>query len=78
MLSTKVHCKQDIQDSINGSKEIISAFGVKSMGLFGSFVKNSVTDLSDVDLLVEFIPNKKSFDNFIELAFYLKDFSVEK
>jgi predicted nucleotidyltransferase len=27
---------------------------------------------SDVDLLVEFIPEKKSFDNFMELSFFLE------
>lgn len=73
MLSTKVHSKQEILNSINESKVAISTFGVKSIGLFGSFVKNSATDLSDVDLLVDFMPNKKSFDNFMDLAFYLED-----
>lgn len=73
MLSTKVHSKQEILNSINESKVAISAFAVKSIGLFGSFVKNSATDSSDVDLLFDFMPNKKSFDNFMDLAFYLED-----
>jgi len=73
MLRTKVHSKQEILDSINESKVAISAFGVKSIGLFGSFVKNSATESSDVDLLVDFNPTKKSFDNFMGLAFYLED-----
>lgn len=73
MLKTKVHSKQDILDSITESKDIISTFGVKSIGLFGSFVRNSATELSDVDLLVDFRPSKKSFDNFMDLAFYLED-----
>ena len=73
MLSVRVHSKQDILDSINESKVVISAFGVKSIGLFGSFVKNSATDNSDIDLLIDFNPNKKSFDNFMDLAFYLEN-----
>jgi hypothetical protein len=28
---------------------------------------------SDVDILVEFDPQRKSFDNFMDLAFYLDD-----
>jgi uncharacterized protein len=73
MISTKVHSKQDIFDAIYESKDIISTFGVKSIGLFGSFVRNSATETSDVDLLVDFKPNKKSFDNFMDLAFFLED-----
>jgi predicted nucleotidyltransferase len=73
MISTKVHSKQDIFDSIYESKDTISTFGVKSIGLFGSFVRDSATEKSDVDLLVDFNPNKKSFDNFMDLAFYLED-----
>jgi hypothetical protein len=46
MLRTKVHSKQEILDSINESIVAISAFGVKSIGLFGSFVKNSATESS--------------------------------
>jgi len=55
------------------SQDIISAFGVKSIGLFGSFVKDSASGTSDVDLLIDFNPDKKSFDNFMDLAFYLED-----
>lgn len=73
MQKAKVHSKKEILDSLNESQDIISAFGVKSIGLFGSFVKDSASDNSDVDLLVDFNPNKKSFDNFMDLAFYLEE-----
>ncbi|MEI6179866.1 MAG: nucleotidyltransferase family protein [Chloroflexales bacterium] len=42
-------------------------------GLFGSFVRNESRPDSDIDILVEFHPTKKTFDNFIQLAFYLED-----
>jgi len=58
MQKAKVHSKKEILDSLNESQDIISAFGVKSIGLFGSFVKDSASDNSDVDLLVDFNPNK--------------------
>lgn len=51
----------------------IRAFGVKRVGLFGSFVRNEPTPESDVDLLVEFAPGKKTFHNFMELGFFLED-----
>jgi len=59
----KVQTKQDIFDSLSENKGAIKSFGVKSLGLFGSFVKNTQTDISDVDILVEFEPEKKTFDN---------------
>jgi len=48
-------------------------FGVKSLGVFGSFAKGTPRNDSDVDILVEFQPGKKTFMNFIHLAFYIKE-----
>lgn len=53
-------------------KEII-AFGVKRLGLFGSFVRGQQDDSSDVDLLVKSHTGRKTFDAFIQLAFFLED-----
>ena len=51
----------------------IKALGVKRLGLFGSFVHSRQRGKSDVDLLVEFEPDQKSFDHFMELSFSLED-----
>lgn len=48
----------------------ISEYGVKKIGLFGSFAKGSSHKESDLDFLVEF--KEPSFDNFINLANYLE------
>jgi len=48
-------------------------YGVQQYGLFGSFVRNEPRQNSDVDMLVEFEPGKKTFDNFMNLAFFLED-----
>ena len=69
----RVNSKQDIYDSIAGNRAVFNNYGVKSISLFGSFVKNSSNENSDVDLLVDFLPDKKSFDNFMDLAFFLED-----
>jgi len=73
MLITKVNTKKDIQDSIAESHSILNGLGVKSIGLFGSFLRDEAQKDSDVDLLVDFHSGKKSFDNFMELSFYLED-----
>ncbi len=54
------------------SKEIKN-YGVTSLGLFGSFVRNTANDSSDIDLLVEFDPKQKTFDNFMDLSFFLEN-----
>jgi len=51
----------------------LETFGVKRLGIFGSFVHDQHADESDVDVLVEFEPGRKTFDNFMHLAFYLEE-----
>ena len=58
---------------LNNHNMEIKAFGFKSLGLFGSFVRGNANIDSDVDLLVDFIPGQKNFDNFIGLSFYLEE-----
>lgn len=51
----------------------IKAYGVRHLGLFGSFARGTaIHPASDVDLLIEFEPGRKTYDNFMELAFYLE------
>lgn len=52
-------------------KEIKKKYGVKKIGVFGSYVRGEQTETSDVDLLVEF--EKPTFDNFMDLLFFLED-----
>lgn len=65
--------KQEIFDRISDNRAAIGALGVHRFGLFGSFVKSEQSDNSDVDLIVEFKPGAKSFDNFMRLSFLLED-----
>jgi len=58
---------------INENKDNIKKFGVKSIGLFGSYAINKQKKESDIDLLVEFIKGKKTFDNYMDLKFYLEN-----
>jgi predicted nucleotidyltransferase len=73
MFFTKANTKKEIQHAILDSNDVLNRLGVKSIGLFGSFVKNTVRDDSDIDLFVDFLPGQKSFDNFMELAFFLEE-----
>jgi predicted nucleotidyltransferase len=65
--------KQKIIDAICQSRKQLSFLGVKSIGLFGSFVRGQAGAKSDVDILVEFDSSKKTFDNFIDTCFLLEE-----
>ncbi len=69
----KVKTKDDIVHRILGAQQQLALLGVRCIGLFGSFVRSEQTDSSDIDLLVEFLPEKHSFDNFMDAAFLLED-----
>ncbi|HDP25252.1 MAG TPA: nucleotidyltransferase [Deltaproteobacteria bacterium] len=69
----QVTTKDDIITRILGEKEQLVRFGVVSIGLFGSFVRGDQNSSSDVDILLEFTPDKHTFDNFMEVSFLLED-----
>ncbi len=64
--------KQDVLAIIEKNQAQIRAFGVRKLGLFGSYVREQQSAESDVDLLVEFEQRKKTFDNFMQLSFFLE------
>jgi predicted nucleotidyltransferase len=64
--------KDSILELIRTNRRTIKSFGVRKVGLFGSFARNEQSPESDVDLLVEFEKGKKNFDNFIHLNFFLE------
>jgi len=65
--------KEDIIDLIHRSRAKLSSFGVKSIGLFGSFVRGDSSSQSDIDILVEFNSDKMTYDNFIDTCFFLEE-----
>lgn len=65
--------KEQIFRLIQLNQQQIKSFGVKKIGLFGSYAKNQQTDDSDIDFIVEFEKDKKSYSSYIKLAFFLED-----
>jgi predicted nucleotidyltransferase len=61
--------KDEVVNSIRKSRLQLLSYGVRAIGLFGSFARGQARPESDVDLLVEFDPDKKTFDNFIDTCF---------
>jgi len=65
--------KAKILGILEANQAEIEALGVKRLGLFGSFARESGGEDSDIDLLVEFDPDKKTFDHFMQLGTLLED-----
>jgi hypothetical protein len=62
--------KNQVKKIILENKEILKKYKVKSIALFGSYVRNEQRKDSDVDLLVEF--EEDTYNNFINLIFTLE------
>ena len=56
----------------------IKKFGIKRIGLFGSYVRDEQKATSDIDILVEFEKGKVTFDNYMDLKFFLEDLFKRK
>ena len=63
--------KKEIIKKLEEKKNLLTEkYSVKKIGLFGSCVHDSAGPESDIDFLVEF--TRLSFDNYMELKFYLE------
>lgn len=57
--------KENIVAILKSHKAELSKYGVSNIGLFGSYLRNEQSEKSDIDLLVDFEPEKENFDNFM-------------
>lgn len=51
----------------------IRSFGVERLGVFGSFARDAATPQSDVDLFVEFAPERRTLKDLMGLSRYLEE-----
>jgi len=72
-MSVTVQSKQRVLAVLVEHRTEIRRLGVKRLGLFGSFARDESHDQSDIDLLVEFEPDQKTFDHFVTLSFLLEE-----
>jgi predicted nucleotidyltransferase len=59
-------------------KPQLALFGVNNIGLFGSYVRHEQQLHGDIDILVDFVPEKETFDNFMDLCNYLEKLFVNE
>jgi predicted nucleotidyltransferase len=69
--------KEDINKVLFLNREILKRYRVKSISLFGSYVRNEQKEESDIDFLVDFQEGATLFD-FVELQDSLSDLLAKK
>ena len=68
----KIRKKEQVLRTLTDTKEsIYERFGVIDMAVFGSYVRDEQHKRSDIDIFVELKPEYETFDNYMELKFFL-------
>lgn len=57
--------KENILSTLKLNKPQFAKYGVSDIGLFGSYSRNEQSSKSDIDLLIDFEPEKENFDNYM-------------
>ncbi len=70
---------KDILRILKDNKITLSEkYGVTDIAVFGSYVRNEHKGKSDIDIFVELKPGFRTFDNFMDLKFYLQKVTSKK
>ena len=75
-MNTTILTKRQIKQTLISHQNTLREHGVKRLGLFGSYVKDTAHAESDIDLLVEL--EVVSFDRYMELRIFLEDLFQKK
>jgi len=62
--------KEIILQKLSENSATIKSYGVRKLGLFGSYARGAESLSSDIDFLVEL--DKKTFDNYMDLKIFLE------
>jgi len=62
--------REGILTLLESNRSAIKNYGVRRLGLFGSWAREEGTETSDLDFVVEF--EKKSFDGYMDLRAFLE------
>ena len=57
--------KDSILNLLKSNKQMLLQYGICHVGLFGSYVRNEQSKDSDIDILIDFEPDKENFDNYM-------------
>jgi predicted nucleotidyltransferase len=61
-----------ITQTLESQKHTLQSFGLKKIGIFGSTARGEESATSDIDLILDFEPTKKTYKNFFAGTTYLE------
>lgn len=71
--------RENIIKTLKSNKPKLTNLGIRRVGLFGSYIRGEQSNESDIDLLIDFEPEKENFDNFMSVCdLFEKIFKNEK
>ena len=71
--------KDYILSAIKTNRQTLKRLGIRNVGLFGSYARNEQSVKSDIDILIDFIPEMENFDNYMAVCDIFEDlFKNEK
>jgi predicted nucleotidyltransferase len=56
---------QNIVTTLKTNRAAMAQFGIRDIGLFGSYVRGEQSKNSDIDILLDFEPDKETYDNYM-------------
>lgn len=68
-----MYTSDEILKTINENISQTEKFHISKLALFGSFAREEQTELSDIDILVDFEDGHETFDNYMDLKFFLEE-----
>ena len=77
-MQSRVQNKKELIGRILASQEELRTYGIKQLGIFGSFARNEARENSDVDFFINFDIEYKTLKNFVRLSHYLQDITGRK
>jgi predicted nucleotidyltransferase len=60
--------RSEVVHRLRAAGASVRALGVRRLALFGSFARDEAGAGSDVDLLIQFEPGRKSYDHLLDLG----------
>ena len=71
--------KEYILTTISTNKKELFRLGIREVGLFGSYARDEQSHKSDIDILIDFEPDRENYDNYMAVCDILEQlFKNEK
>ena len=70
--------KEYILSEMKQQKRELQNLGIVRIGLFGSYVREEQSEKSDIDILIEFEPEKENFDNYMSVYDILENLFINE